>query len=93
MRSKPPRKPKSAVSKTAARKRSKTAKPRAPEPQSRKDLLLEIGDLQLRLDEATETLNAIRTGEVDALVISGPKGEQLYTLKAPNSPTASSSNR
>jgi diguanylate cyclase (GGDEF)-like protein/PAS domain S-box-containing protein len=34
-----------------------------------------------RLDELEETLRAIRSGEVDALVISKPEGEQVYTLK------------
>ena len=38
-------------------------------------------DLRSRLDEAEETLRAIRRGEVDALVVSGPDGEQVFTLK------------
>ena len=38
--------------------------------------------LQWQLEEAMETLNAIRTGQVDALVVKGPNEEpQLYTLK------------
>src|SRR5690349_5824978 len=37
-------------------------------------------ELQRRLDEAEDTLRAIRQGEVDALVIDGPKGEVIYTL-------------
>ena len=40
----------------------------------------EIEELRARLDEAEQTLAAIRCGEVDALVVAGPKGEQLYTL-------------
>ena len=39
-------------------------------------------ELQRRLEEAEETLRAIRQGEVDALVIDGPKGEVIYTLPA-----------
>ena len=33
-----------------------------------------------RLEEAEETIEAIRSGKVDALVVSGPHGEQIYTL-------------
>ena len=49
--------------------------------QSREDLLAEIADLRNRLEEAEETLRAIREGEVDALVVHGHGGEQIYTLK------------
>ncbi len=45
-----------------------------------KKLLDEIKELQLRAEEAEGTLDAIRRGEVDALVISGPDGDQVYTL-------------
>ena len=31
--------------------------------------------------EAEETIEAIRSGEVDALVVAGPDGEQIYTLR------------
>ncbi len=34
-----------------------------------------------RLREAEDTLEAIRGGHVDALVVQGPKGEQIFTLK------------
>lgn len=37
--------------------------------------------LRERLEELEETLRAIRSGEVDALVMSRPEGEQVYTLK------------
>jgi PAS domain S-box-containing protein len=43
--------------------------------------ILELEQLRLRLEEAEETLQAIRSGQVDALVVSGPHGEQVYTLK------------
>jgi len=46
----------------------------------------EIDDLQRRLDEAEDTLRAIREGEVDALVIDGPKGEVIYTLTSADYP-------
>lgn len=41
----------------------------------------ELAELRQRLAEAEETLRAIRSGEVDALVISTPEGEQIYTLQ------------
>ena len=48
---------------------------------TQEQLLLELEDLRARLDEAEETLRAIRSGEVDALIVSGAGGEQLFTLK------------
>jgi len=41
----------------------------------------EKADLTARLMEAEETLRAIQNGEVDALVVSTTKGEQVFTLK------------
>ena len=46
-----------------------------------RDLVAEIEDLRAQLAEAQETLRAIRSGEVDALVVSGPDGDRVYTLK------------
>ena len=46
-----------------------------------KQLITENEDLRTRLDEAEETLRAIRSGEVDALVVSGVNGEQIFTLR------------
>jgi hypothetical protein len=48
-----------------------------------KQLAAEVADLRSRLEEANETLRAIRTGEVDAVLVQGPKGDQLFTLKVP----------
>ena len=45
----------------------------------------QLDDLRARLSEAEETINAIRHGEVDALVVSGSDGEQIYTLKGADS--------
>ena len=45
-------------------------------------LLAEIERLRGRLDEAEATLAAIRNGEVDALVVAGPQGDQIYTLRS-----------
>jgi len=38
-------------------------------------------ELRARLEEAEETLNAIRAGEVDALVVQGMAGAQVFTLR------------
>src|SRR5512141_993753 len=38
-------------------------------------------ELQKSLDESQELLRAIRNGEVDALVTSGPQGDQVFTLE------------
>ena len=50
------------------------------------DLLREKQRLQDRLDEAHEILTAIRTGVVDAVVVDGPAGEQIYTLEGVDHP-------
>ena len=39
-----------------------------------------VRELQNRLDAAEETVRAIRTGEVDAVVVAGARGEQVITL-------------
>ena len=39
-----------------------------------------LEQLRARLEEAEETIEAIRSGKVDALVVAGPRGEQIYTL-------------
>jgi PAS domain S-box-containing protein len=42
--------------------------------------------LQAQLQEAQETLEAIRTGEVDAVVVTGAKGSQVYSLAGAEQP-------
>ena len=54
--------------------------------QTSQDLLARIAELELRLEESEETLRAIRTGEVDALVVAGPEGEQVFTLEGADHP-------
>ena len=49
---------------------------------SHEELLAEIEELRFRLEEAEETLRAIGSGEVDAFVVSGPDGEQVFTRTA-----------
>jgi PAS domain S-box-containing protein len=45
----------------------------------------EVEDLKSRLAEAEETLSAIYRREVDALIVGGPKGEQVFTLQGAES--------
>ncbi len=45
------------------------------------DLRGQVEDLRSRLEEAEETLRAIRRGEVDAVVVHTPSGDRVYTLQ------------
>jgi PAS domain S-box-containing protein len=54
--------------------------------ETREQLLRRIEQLEMRLEEAEGTLQAIRHGEVDALVVSGPDGPQVYTLQSADHP-------
>jgi PAS domain S-box-containing protein len=53
----------------------------AGESSRESQLLSELENLRARLGEAEETLRAIRRGEVDALVVAGTQGDQIFTLK------------
>ena len=46
----------------------------------------EMSELRRRLEDAEETLRAIREGEVDALVVDGPQGEVIYTMTSADYP-------
>jgi PAS domain S-box-containing protein len=48
---------------------------------SRPALAREFAELRARLAEAEETLRAIRSGEVDAVVVAGKAGPQVFTLE------------
>jgi len=54
--------------------------------ESQKDLLQEIAQLRSRLEAVQEALSAIRKGEVDALVVPGRDGEQIFTLRGEQEP-------
>src|SRR3954470_11865136 len=54
-------------------------KKRAPEPRS-------VQRLRQRLREAEETLDAIRDGHVEALVVRAGEGEQIFTLRSADQP-------
>jgi PAS domain S-box-containing protein len=47
---------------------------------------IELLDLRARFAELESTLNAIRSGEVDALIVNGPQGDQVYSLKGAEQP-------
>lgn len=49
-----------------------------------RELMEENERLQKRLQEAEELIDAIRNGRVDALVVSKPGHESIYTLKGAN---------
>jgi PAS domain S-box-containing protein len=53
---------------------------------TKKQLLVEMENLRTRLEEAEEALGSIRSGGVDAFVVSGPEGDQVYTLKGAEQP-------
>ncbi len=53
---------------------------RPSSPAATLSLLEENNELRARLEEAEETLRAIRSGEVEALVVEGPAGPQIFTL-------------
>lgn len=46
-----------------------------------RQLVLDIESLRFRLSEAEETIEAIRSGQVDALVVHTPSGDKVFTLK------------
>jgi PAS domain S-box-containing protein len=48
---------------------------------SREELLQKISDLEAQLEDAQETLRAIRSGEVDALVVYSDETERIFTLE------------
>lgn len=64
----------------------KTGGPGSDQALPRDSRRREMAALKRRLEEAEESLNAIRAGEVDALVIKGPLGDQVYTLKDADRP-------
>ncbi|PWS30384.1 PAS domain-containing sensor histidine kinase [Pedobacter paludis] len=41
-----------------------------------------FSQLKAELEEANDVIHAIRTGEIDALVVKGSEGHQLFTLKS-----------
>lgn len=54
--------------------------PKTDDGKAYEQLIAENVELCARLEEAEETLRAIRSGEVDALMVAGPNGDQVFTL-------------
>ncbi|RPJ07249.1 MAG: PAS domain-containing protein, partial [Spirochaetaceae bacterium] len=51
-----------------------------------KQLYLENKELRSRLAEAEEALAAIRSGKVDAILVSGDNGEKVFSLASAETP-------
>jgi two-component system CheB/CheR fusion protein len=53
---------------------------------TKEQLIIENKELQSRLAETEEALFAIQSGEVDAIMVSGTKGEQVYSISSAETP-------
>ena len=49
----------------------------------RSSLRAELADAVSQIHDLQSTLQAIRSGEVDAIVVDGPRGSRLFTLQSP----------
>jgi len=48
---------------------------------SKEELLKLLEEAEYRLEEANDTIDAIRSGEIDALIVKGHDGHSIFTLK------------
>lgn len=53
---------------------------------SERQLRAKLKRLQIRLAETEATMQAIRSGDVDAIVVEGPKGSRIFSLQSPEEP-------
>ncbi|MDD4108046.1 MAG: PAS domain-containing protein [Prolixibacteraceae bacterium] len=53
---------------------------------TKEELIIENEELRSRLAEMEDALSAIRNGEVDAIMVSGNKGEQVYSVSSAETP-------
>jgi PAS domain S-box-containing protein len=53
---------------------------------TKEQLIIENEELRSRLAEMEEALTAIRNGEVDAIMVSGKQGEQVYSVSSAETP-------
>src|SRR4051812_38071617 len=61
--------------------------PVAPAPHAGvEDLTRQVAELRRRLDEAEETIRAIREDEVDAFVVSHGEADRVLTLESADRP-------
>jgi PAS domain S-box-containing protein len=72
----------------ARRQMSSASRARLPEPGAADSSAGESSgeDLAARLEQAEATIRAIYAGEVDAVVVNGPEGPQVYTLEGADHP-------
>jgi PAS domain S-box-containing protein len=54
--------------------------------QSERRLRAELKRVQARVAELEATINAIRSGDVDGIVVDGPLGSHIFTLQSPEEP-------
>ena len=55
-------------------------------PNSERSLRAELKRVKARLAESEATITAIQSGDVDAVVVGGPNGSQIFTLQSPEDP-------
>lgn len=60
--------------------------PLSAPPQTVEQLRAQVEELRLRLQEAEETIHAVRTGAVDAFVVEEPGGQRVFTLAGADRP-------
>lgn len=53
---------------------------------TKEQLIIENEELRSRLVEIEEAIRAIRNGEVDAIMVSGDKGDQVYSVSSAETP-------
>ena len=53
---------------------------------TKEQLIIENEELHSRVVEIEEALTAIRNGEVDAIMVSGKKGDQVYSVSSAETP-------
>ncbi len=53
---------------------------------TKEQLIIENEELRSRLAEIEDALTAIRNGEVDAIMVSGSQGEQVYSVSSAETP-------
>ena len=53
---------------------------------TKEELIIENDELHSRLTETIEALSAIQRGDVDAILVSGTKGEQVYSISSAETP-------
>src|ERR1700726_5288762 len=66
--------------------RSREVPKEAPKRKKQPVRSTQVTDLHARIAELEETLRAIRMGEVDAVLVSGPHGDQVFTLQGAEHP-------